>query len=115
MSVLPAWAVARETQRYQAGTWLERMTPAERTARGKEARAAAPRDSHAVSDPGRAEPIGLLEEQAKANLPGPPGLAVSQAITGRGGGSKNRVSRLLVRPGRQGGLTSMAMRGRRLQ
>ena len=107
MSVLPAGAVARETQRYQAGTGLERMTPAERTARGKEARAAVPRDSHAVFDPppGRPEPIGLLEEQAKANLPGPPGLAVSQAITGRGGGSKNRVSRLPVRPGRQGGLT----------
>ena len=38
---------------------------------GKEARAAVPRDSHAVFDPppGRADPISLLEEQAKSRVP----------------------------------------------
>ncbi len=71
MSVLTARAAARETQRYQLDTGLERMTPAERAARGKEARAAVPRDSHAVFDPppGRPDPVGLLEEQAKSRVP----------------------------------------------
>jgi uncharacterized protein (DUF2252 family) len=47
------------------------MTPAERAARGKEARAAVPRESHAVFDPppDRPDPIGLLEEQAKSRVP----------------------------------------------
>ena len=71
MSVLTAKAAARETQRYQLDTGLGRMTPAERAARGKEARAAVPRDSHAVFDPppGRPDPVGLLEEQAKSRVP----------------------------------------------
>ena len=71
MSVLTAGAAARETQRYQLDTGLGRMTPAERAARGKEARAAVPRDSHAVFDPGpgRPDPVGLLEEQAKSRVP----------------------------------------------
>ena len=73
MSVLTAAAAAaaRETQRYQLDTGLGRVTPAERAARGKEARAAVPRDSHAVFDPGpgRPDPVGLLEEQAKARVP----------------------------------------------
>ena len=71
MSVLTAGAAARETQRYQLDTGLEQMTPAERAARGKEARAAVPRDSHAVFDPppGRPDPVGLLEEQAKSRVP----------------------------------------------
>ena len=71
MSVLTARAAARETQRYQLDTGLGRMTPAERAARGKEARAAVPRDSHAVFDPppGRPDPVGLLEEQAKSRVP----------------------------------------------
>ncbi len=70
MSVLTAGAAARETQRYQLDTGLERMTPAERAARGKEARAAVPRDSHAVFDPppARPDPVGLLEEQAKSRV-----------------------------------------------
>jgi len=47
------------------------MTPAERAARGKEARAAVPRESHAVFDPppDRPDPIGLLEEQAQSRVP----------------------------------------------
>jgi uncharacterized protein (DUF2252 family) len=71
MSVLTAGAAARETLRYQLDTGLGRMTPAERAARGKEARAAVPRDSHAVFDPppGRPDPVGLLEEQAKSRVP----------------------------------------------
>ena len=71
MSVLTARAAARETQRYQLDTGLGRMTPAERAARGKEARAAVPRESHAVFDPppGRPDPVGLLEEQAKSRVP----------------------------------------------
>ena len=45
--------------------------PAERVARGKAARAAVPRQSHATFDPppGRPDPIGLLEEQARTRLP----------------------------------------------
>ena len=71
MSVLTARTAARETQRYQLDSGLERMTPAERAARGKEARAAVPRDSHAVFDPppGRPDPVELLEEQAKSRVP----------------------------------------------
>ena len=71
MSVLTAGAAPRQTQRYQLDTGLGRMTPAERAARGKEARAAVPRDSHAVFDPppGRPDPVGLLEEQAKSRVP----------------------------------------------
>ncbi|TCC12428.1 DUF2252 domain-containing protein [Kribbella soli] len=47
------------------------MIPAERAARGKEARAAVPRESHAVFDPrpGRPDPVGLLEEQAASRVP----------------------------------------------
>jgi uncharacterized protein (DUF2252 family) len=48
-----------------------RLTPAERAARGKAARAEVPRDNHAVFDPppDRPDPIRLLEEQAKARVP----------------------------------------------
>ena len=71
MSVLMTRATAREMQRYQLDTGLEQMTPAERAARGKAARAAVPRESHAVFDPppGRPDPVGLLEEQAKSRVP----------------------------------------------
>jgi uncharacterized protein (DUF2252 family) len=71
MSVMTRGAPSREMKRYQLESGLERMTPAERAARGKEARAAVPRDSHAVFDPppGRPDPIGLLEEQAKSRVP----------------------------------------------
>src|SRR4249919_975672 len=58
-------------KRYQLESGLERMTPAERAARGKQARSAVPRESHAVFDPppDRPDPIGLLEEQAKSRVP----------------------------------------------
>jgi uncharacterized protein (DUF2252 family) len=70
MSTQTAEATAHGALRYQLDTGLGELTPAERAARGKEARAAVPRDSHAVFDPGpdRPDPIGLLEEQAKARV-----------------------------------------------
>ena len=53
--------------RYQLDTGVNLLTPAERTARGKAARAQVPRDTHAVFDPppDRPDPVGLLEEQAQ--------------------------------------------------
>ncbi len=71
MSVMTRGAPPQGMKRYQLESGLERMTPAERAARGKEARAAVPRDSHAVFDPppGRPDPISLLEEQAKSRVP----------------------------------------------
>ena len=71
MSVLTNGVPPRGVQRYQLESGLERLTPAERAARGKEARAAVPRESHAVFDPGpdRPDPLGLLEEQARSRVP----------------------------------------------
>ena len=71
MSVLTAGAPPRPTMRYQLDTSLADMTPAERNARGKTARAAVPRESHAEFDPpsDRPDPLSLLEEQAKARVP----------------------------------------------
>ena len=48
MSVLTAGAPPRPTMRYQLDTSLADMTPAERNARGKTARAAVPRDRKSV-------------------------------------------------------------------
>ena len=58
-------------RRYQLETGFVQMTPAERASRGKQARAAVPRDSHAAFEPppDRPDPIGLLEEQAKSRVP----------------------------------------------
>src|SRR6266571_7632498 len=71
MSELTAVARPRRVQQYQLDSALGRLTPAARAARGKEARAAVPRDSHAMFDPGpdRPDPLGLLAEQAKARVP----------------------------------------------
>ncbi len=71
MSVRTAEAPPRATQRYQLDSGVARLTPAERAARGKTARAEVPRESHAAFDPppDRPDPIGLLEEQAKARVP----------------------------------------------
>ncbi len=71
MSVLTAGAPPRGSLRYQLDTGLGRQTPAERAERGKAARVAVPRDSHAEFDPGpdRPDPLVLLEEQAKARVP----------------------------------------------
>jgi len=71
MSVRTAEAPPRSTQRYQLDSGVARLTPAERAARGKTARAEVPRESHAVFDPppDRPDPIGLLEEQGKSRVP----------------------------------------------
>ncbi len=71
MSTQTVEATAQRVQRYQLDSGLGAMTPAERAARGRAARAAVPRDSHAVFDPGpdRPDPLALLEEQAKARVP----------------------------------------------
>jgi uncharacterized protein (DUF2252 family) len=64
-------APARAVHRYQLDSGVGPLTPAERVARGKAARAEVPRDSHAVFDPSsdRADPIALLEEQARSRVP----------------------------------------------
>jgi uncharacterized protein (DUF2252 family) len=61
----------RPAGRYQLDSEPGRLTPAERAARGKAARAAVPRESHAVFDPpsDRPDPIALLEEQATTRVP----------------------------------------------
>jgi uncharacterized protein (DUF2252 family) len=71
MSVRTAEAPPRSTQRYQLDSGVARLTPAERAARGKTARAEVPRESHAAFDPppDRPDPIGLLEEQGKSRVP----------------------------------------------
>ncbi len=64
-------ARVRLVSRYQLDSEGCRLAPAERAARGKAARAAVPRESHAVFDPpsDRPDPIALLEEQAKTRVP----------------------------------------------
>jgi uncharacterized protein (DUF2252 family) len=71
MSELTAEAPVRRAVRYQLDSAVGRLTPDQRAARGKAARAEVPRDSHAVFDPraGRPDPLGLLEQQAKSRLP----------------------------------------------
>jgi uncharacterized protein (DUF2252 family) len=57
--------------RYQLDTGLGHLSPAERAAKGTEARAAVPREAHAMFDPGsgRPDPIAQLAEQAAARVP----------------------------------------------
>ena len=71
MTAEVAEARPRLVTRYQLDTGVSGLTPAERVARGKAARALVPRDSHAVFDPpsDRPDPIALLEEQAKSRVP----------------------------------------------
>lgn len=53
----------------RAGT-VEQLTRADRVARGKDARAVAPLESHAGFTPvGSRDPVGLLLEQAKSRVP----------------------------------------------
>jgi uncharacterized protein (DUF2252 family) len=61
----------RAARRYQLEPGLGTLTPDERADRGKAARAAVPRESHAVFDPpaDRPDPIGLLEEQSAGRVP----------------------------------------------
>ena len=71
MGVLTAVAPTRRLPRYQLDSGLAHLTTADRTARGKDARTAVPRESHAVFDPppDRPDPLTLLEEQARSRVP----------------------------------------------
>jgi uncharacterized protein (DUF2252 family) len=71
MSDLKAEASPRTSLRYELDTALGHLTPTERAARGAEARAAVPREAHAMFDPGsgRPDPIALLTEQAASRVP----------------------------------------------
>jgi len=64
-------APPRSVGRYGLDAGLAQLAPAERAARGKRARAAVPRDRHAVFDPppDRPDPLGLLAEQAASRVP----------------------------------------------
>ena len=71
MNERTAEAPRRLVARYELDSSVGRVTPAERAARGKAARAEVPRESHAVFDPrpDRPDPIGLLEQQARSRVP----------------------------------------------
>ena len=71
MSVLTAGAPPRQALRYQLDSGLGRLTPAERAARGKEARAEVPRESHAVFDPApdRPDPVACWKSRRKTRVP----------------------------------------------
>jgi uncharacterized protein (DUF2252 family) len=58
-------------RRFALDSAAGRLTPAERAGRGKAARSAVPRDSHAAYDPpaSRPDPVGLLERQAATRVP----------------------------------------------
>jgi uncharacterized protein (DUF2252 family) len=59
------------SRRFALDSAASRLTPAGRAERGKAARSAVPRASHAVYDPraDRPDPVGLLERQATTRLP----------------------------------------------
>ncbi len=59
------------SRRFALDSAAGRLTPTERAGRGKAARSAVPRDSHAVYGPpaDRPDPVGLLERQAATRLP----------------------------------------------
>jgi uncharacterized protein (DUF2252 family) len=71
MGVRTAEAVSQRGQRYQLDSELGRLTPAERAERGKKARAAVPRESHAefVRPADQPDPISMLAEQEAARVP----------------------------------------------
>jgi uncharacterized protein (DUF2252 family) len=71
VSMLTAGALPRGARRYQLDSGLAQLTPAQRAERGKQAREAVPRASHAVFVPhrDRPDPLALLEEQAKSRVP----------------------------------------------
>jgi uncharacterized protein (DUF2252 family) len=71
MTALMTDAPPRHALKYQLETTLCHLTPAERAARGKMARAEVPRTSHAQFEPAkdRPDPIALLEEQSKTRVP----------------------------------------------
>src|ERR1700748_3685325 len=61
---------AARTSRRGSGAGGEQLSRADRAARGKDARAVAPLESHAEFTPGpKRDPVGLLLEQAKTRVP----------------------------------------------
>src|SRR6201998_2428452 len=61
---------AARTSRRGSGAGGEQLSPADRAARGKDARAVAPLESHAEFTPDTSrDPVGLLLEQAKTRVP----------------------------------------------
>jgi hypothetical protein len=71
MTEQTAAVLPRLVARYELDSSVGRLTPAERVARGKTARAEVPRSSHAEFQrpEGWPDPISLLEEQAKSRVP----------------------------------------------
>ncbi len=71
MAERTAVVLPRLVARYELDSSVNRLTPAERVARGKTARAEVPRTSHAAFErpEGWPDPISLLEEQAKSRVP----------------------------------------------
>ena len=71
MTERTAEAPPRPAVRYQLDSGVSGLTPAERVARGKAARAEVPLESQAAFDPppDRPDPIALLEEQATTRVP----------------------------------------------
>ena len=71
MSVMRNSAPLGSGRRFALDLAAGRLTPAERAERGKAARSAVSRESHAVYDPpaDRPDPVGLLERQAAMRLP----------------------------------------------
>jgi uncharacterized protein (DUF2252 family) len=63
--------MATAAKRRAAAKPVTHLTPAERTARGKAARAEVPRSSHAIFEPhaSRPDPVELLERQAETRVP----------------------------------------------
>jgi len=65
-------AVAEAVDKRFASEWRRRrLTPEQRIARGRSARAVAPRSAHGEwqPDPGRADPVALLEQQDRDRVP----------------------------------------------
>jgi uncharacterized protein (DUF2252 family) len=71
MPELRAAAPPRRVPRYRLDTGPGRLTPEASAAKGRAARTAAPRSSHAAFHPGadRPDPVALLAEQAKTRVP----------------------------------------------
>jgi uncharacterized protein (DUF2252 family) len=71
MSKLKVEAPPPATLQYQLDTGLGLLSPEDRVAKGMDARAAVPREAHAMFDPGsgRPDPVALLEEQGASRVP----------------------------------------------
>jgi len=71
MNVQTAGGPSHGSLKYELEMGVGRLSPAERAGRGKAARAAVPRESHAVFEPppDRPDPLTLLEEQASTRVP----------------------------------------------